>query len=55
MVMISVMMIIIILDKRPLIGRNNIIESINEIFIILVCYHLILVSDFAPQDEIGLK
>ena len=49
-------MIIIILNSLPFSNTSNAIkESINECILVVICYHLLLVTDFVPDYELDIK
>ena len=49
-------MAIVILNSRPLNSLNdNLSEALNEMVIIIICYHLMVISDFVPFYERDLK
>ena len=50
------MMMITVLSSKPFQSKlDNATESINEIVIITICYHLIIVSEFVPPYEGQVK
>ena len=52
LVMISLLMMILICSMMPFESKKeNSIEIRNEIIIILVLYHMIVLSDFVPMDQ----
>jgi hypothetical protein len=54
--LMSEMMAILVLNSRPLnTMSDNVSESINEMIIIAICYHLIIISDYVPLYEQGVK
>ena len=54
--MISVFMMIITVNQKPYMSNiENYGETLNEVVIIIVLYHVILASDFAPSYELDLK
>ena len=47
----SLIMIIIIQGNTPFIEKSdNTMETINELIILMTLYHMILISDFVPND-----
>ena len=49
-------MMIITLNSNPYQNNiTNLIESFNEFCILIVCYHLMVVSDFVPKQSIEEK
>ena len=49
-------MAIVILNSLPLnLRSDNVSESMNEVVIILICYHLMVVTDFVPMYERQVK
>ena len=55
MLLISEAMLLIIIYYKPFTGYNNLIETVNEVCIIIVCYHMIVVSEMVPKSELKLR
>ena len=54
--MMSVIMMIITVNLKPYQSKlENFGETMNEIAIIIVLYHVIIASEFAPSYELLLK
>jgi hypothetical protein len=52
----EIFMIIIILHSKPYSTlKENIIQSLNEVIIVILCYHLILTSEYVPFNYVMLK
>ena len=56
MTLISEAMLIMIQYSKPFNPeRKNFVETFNEVSIIIVVYHMIIVSDFVPENNNQLK
>ena len=54
--MLSISMMILIMNSLPFqFHSDNYKETLNEIVIIFVLYHVILASDYVPASELKLK
>jgi len=53
---LSILMMIIILKDKPFWRRSdNILGSLDEYFIVIICYHLIVVSDLVDPIHTEIK
>ena len=53
---ISLALIITVMNSMPFyVQRNNYTESLNEACLLILCYHLLIFSDFVPAYETIVK